>query len=239
MQCIGHRGARGHAPENTRASFRAAIELGAHAVELDVHEVDGRLVVIHDDSVDRTTNGSGPLRDFSLDALCALDAGDGQRIPTLDDVLECIDRRLAVNIEIKGAAIADRVVDAVGRWRRRGWPVHEFLVSSFDHDQLVQARVLDPDVLLGVLVDESVEQGMRVAQDINACALLPSRELVTPELIGHAHELGLRVLVFTVNDPDEIEKMGKMGVDGLITDYPDRVLARWPTVATAPGWLAL
>ena len=236
MQCIGHRGARGHAPENTLASFTAAIELGAHAIELDVQETDGRLVVIHDDSVDRTTNGVGPLGDFSYDELRALDAGDGQSVPTLDEVLQCIDRRLAVNIEIKGAAIADRVVDAVGRWGRRGWPLQEFLVSSFDHAQLVQARELNPDLLLGVLVDESVDEGMRVARELKAYALIPARELVDTEVVRIAHKEGMRLLAFTVNEPKEIEKLGTLGVDGLITDYPDRVLNRWPGVNISRAW---
>jgi len=100
----------------------------------------------------------------------------------------------------------------------------------------VQARELNPDLLLGVLVDESVDEGMRVARELKAYALIPARELVDTEVVRIAHEEGMRLLAFTVNEPKEIEELGTLGVDGLITDYPDRVLNRWPGVDISRAW---
>ena len=138
---IGHRGAAGLAPENTLASFAHAVGLGVDAVELDVHlSADGHLVVIHDERIDRTTNGNGKVADAPLAALRMLDAGAGERVPTLDEVLEAVPRHIAINIELKGPGTAAPVARAVAAYKR------PLLVSAFDHSELARFHSLRPSI---------------------------------------------------------------------------------------------
>ena len=150
--CIGHRGAMGHAPENTLLSLKKALEMGAPCVEVDVYFVDGHLLVFHDDRLERTTNGFGYLADHDFEYLRSLDAGEGERIPTLREVFETVGLKAGVNIELKGPGTARPVVELIADFRGKGWHNDLILVSSFNHRELEMVRCLDPSVRLGALM---------------------------------------------------------------------------------------
>ena len=225
LLCIGHRGAMGHAPENTLLSFRKALELGAHCVEGDVYYVDGHLMVIHDDRLDRTTDGSGYLLEHDFAYLRSLDAGDGEKIPTLEEVFKTVDLRAGVNIELKGSGTAGPVVDFIAARRKDGWRDDLILVSSFNHTELEAVRRMDPQIKLGVLISGPTVDAVGVAVALGAYSVHFLLKSIDRGLVDDAHSRGLRVFVFTVNDPDDIRRMDGLGVDGVFTNYPERVLS--------------
>jgi len=224
LLCIGHRGAMGHAPENTLASFQKALELGTPCVELDVYYVDGKLMVFHDDRLERTTNGSGYLLDQNFDYLRSLDAGNGEKIPTLREVFEAIDLRAGVNIELKGPDTARPVVEFISALRKHGWNDDLILVSSFNHRKLAEVRRIDSRIRLGAMIVGLPVDNAAFAAVLGAYSVHLSLEFIDRRFVDNAHSRGLRVFVFTVNHPDDICKMEKLGVDGVFTNYPERVL---------------
>ncbi|MEL0083582.1 MAG: glycerophosphodiester phosphodiesterase family protein, partial [Gammaproteobacteria bacterium] len=152
LLCIGHRGAMGHAPENTLGSVKAALALGVRHLEIDVYCVEGELLVFHDDRLERTTNGTGRIRDQSLSHLRSLDAGGGQQIPTLEEVCTEIAGKACLNIELKGPGTARPVARLINQLIARGWHHDCFLVSSFDHRQLAEMGQMEPRIKLGALL---------------------------------------------------------------------------------------
>lgn len=236
LLCIGHRGAMGHAPENTILSFKKALELGANCVEADVYHVDGTLMVFHDDRLERTTNGSGYLLDHDFDTLRSLDAGDGERIPTLEELFEIVDLKAGVNIELKGPGTARPVVEFIAARRQYGWRDDLILVSSFTHSRLEAVRRRDPRIKLGVLVAGSPGNAAAVAAGLGAYSVHLSLAFIDRGTVADAHSRGLRVFVFTVNDPDDIRRMAALGVDGVFTNYPERVLKHRKTGGVI-GWV--
>ncbi|ACV27154.1 glycerophosphodiester phosphodiesterase [Kangiella koreensis] len=223
MKVIGHRGAMGLAPENTLLSFRKALELGVDGVEFDVQNIDGNLLVFHDDTLERTTNGSGLLLDHSIDYLRSLDAGQGEKIPFLHDVIELIDIDTFINIELKGLRTASLVMELVKLLDKDRYKKENFIISSYLYSELFLVRQLDPDIQIGVIADELPDVALSFARDVNAYSFHPSLSLVSKELVEQVHEEGMLLYVHTVNDPDNIAKVKAMGVDGIFTDYPDRV----------------
>jgi glycerophosphoryl diester phosphodiesterase len=223
--CFGHRGARGHEPENTVRSVRRALELGADGVEVDVYFVDGQLVVIHDDTLERTTNGRGRVAGKSFAYLRSLDAGSGERIPTLAEIFTVVNRRAVINVELKGPHTAAPVAALITEYvNRRGWSFGDFLVSSFDHARLREARQLCPDLRIGALIMKAPRGVAQFAETLGAWSLHPDKRCVTPKLVADAHGRGLKVFVFTINRPGEIARMKMLGVDGVFSDFPERVV---------------
>lgn len=221
--CIGHRGAMGYRPENTLPSFELAIEQGCPWLELDVYVVESELVVIHDDSLERTTSGKGRLRDWSLAEIRQLDAGDGERIPLLSEVIDLVAHRAAINIELKGRGTAKAVSDLLADYCQRGWNADEFLLSSFRHDELALA---DPTYRRGALFGRrSPKNYFDVTAELGAWALNLDLALAKPKLVNDAHERGLKVFVYTVNEIGDIKRMMEIGVDGVFTNFPDRVFS--------------
>jgi glycerophosphoryl diester phosphodiesterase len=221
--CIGHRGACGHEPENTLRSIRRALELGAHGVEIDVRLVHGELLVMHDAKLDRTTNGRGYLVRKSLATLRTLDAGHGERIPTLREVFETVDRRGFINIELKGPRTARPVCDLVHEFvHRHGWRHEDFLVSSFNRREL--RAVTDPKIPIGLLLTRPTRLYGLSARRVRATAVHPAARWVNARFVADAHRRGLRVFPYTANDPAQIAKLRELGVDGVFTDFPERVL---------------
>ena len=224
MLCIAHRGASGHEPENTLRAMRRAVKLGADMVELDVQNVEGEAVVIHDHRLDRTTNGRGYVEESSLAYVRSLRAGKTERLPLLREVLDTVDRRAAVNIEIKTPAATMLVGAIVNEYLgSRGWRPTDFLISSFDFRQLRLIKRLVPRVrtgalLAGVPLSFSDLRKRLGAWSVNACV-----EFVDREFVRNAHRAGLKVLVWTVNYPEDIARLRTWGVDGVITDFPERV----------------
>jgi glycerophosphoryl diester phosphodiesterase len=236
MLCIGHRGARGHAPENTLASVRMACTLGAHCVEIDVHLVDGELLVIHDDRLERSTNGTGYLKDHSFAELRELDAGQGEQIPTLRELCSVLPGTVGINIELKGPGTAAPVARQIAELREQGWSDNRVLISSFDHEQLAQGRELDPRIKLGILLGAKDSFDPDLAERLGAHAVHPALEGVEQQLVTDAHSHGLKVYVYTVNEADDIERMRKIGVDGVFTDFPELVLDGQADTKGFRGW---
>ncbi|MGH8456543.1 MAG: glycerophosphodiester phosphodiesterase [Stenotrophobium sp.] len=223
---IGHRGARGHAPENTLLALDTGIKLGAHWLEFDVQLHEGALLLMHDLRLERTTNDKGRLDEHTLAQLRALDAGQGQQIPTLEEALDLIDQRAGVNIEMKSwngcaAAVARVVRDYVAQ----GWLLEKFLVSSFHLPELYELRQIAPEIPLGVLLCGVPLDWAGCAVELGAATLNIDDEFVDERLLADAHARGLKVFVYTVNQAEEIARMKKLGVDGVFTDYPERALA--------------
>lgn len=228
MEIIAHRGASGHEPENTRDAFRTAIMLGADRIEFDVHRSGGRLVVIHDDTLDRTTNGFGLVRSAELNKLRRLDAGNGQQIPLLEEVLDLVDKRLKVNIELKGENTSGLAVNVIDRYvRERDWSYDMFVVSSFDHDELRRVKQLQPKIPRAALIGEFPFSFDEIA-DIEAGAINVSSDIVSSGMVDEAHRRRMGVFVYTVNEADNIQRMRAMGVDGIFTDFPDRAAQIFP-----------
>lgn len=221
MICIAHRGASEHEPENTLRAFDAALALGVDAVELDVHLVDGHLVVIHDARVDRTTNGSGPLTDYTFDRLRKLDAGRGERIPTLQEVVDLVRGRARLIIELKGPGTLAPVAALIQGLVRAGAAMYEqFLISSFDHRAIERALHLAPDLPRAPLI-QGVPLGLAAfAEPLRPRSIHISQEFAPPELVDDAHRRGYEVFVYTVNHRDEIDQLRARHVDGVFTNDP-------------------
>jgi glycerophosphoryl diester phosphodiesterase len=220
MIIFGHRGAPGSPRygENTRTSFRKALQSGAGGLEFDVRRCgDGRLVVIHDETLERTTNGRGRVRDLSYGEIRRLDAGFGDPIPLLSDVLDEFGSRCLLNIELKDSGIAPDVKRLVSE---RGLQ-RSVIVSSFDWQELTS---LPPEVPIGLLGSRPARL-VSTACELGATAIHPRRDIVSPELLAAARKADLRIHVWTVNDPDEMIRFLRLGIDGLMTDFPER----WPS----------
>ncbi len=225
MRKIGHRGAKGHAPENTLISFQKAIELGVDGIELDVHLTsDKHLVVIHDESVDRTTSGTGLVNSFTLDALKALRIDNHYEIPTLQEVLDFIDKRIFLNIELKGQKTAMPVLDLIQRYiLEKNWTYDHFIVSSFDWNALQEIRSLNPNIAIGVLAETDLALAIGFADYIKAKSIHPYFHLLTQECSALMQEKGFHVFPWTVNEQEDIHKIKSFNVNGIISDFPDRI----------------
>lgn len=218
---IGHRGAAGHEPENTLRSFRRAVAMGVHAVELDVYRLEDELVVIHDDSLERTTSGTGPLAAHTLAEVRRLDAGAGERIPLLSEVLSSIDEGIGINVELKGEGTGERLPAYLAAYpRSRGC----ILVSSFRQQELAAYREAGGDAALGLLFGRSKEGLFERAEALDPYTIHLSVRLASAGLMGRIHARGLRVFVYTVNELEVLARLRKGKVDGVFSDYPDRIL---------------
>lgn len=215
---IGHRGAAGLEPENTLRSFARALKIGVDAIELDVYCVDGRLVVIHDDTLERTTNGRGEVMATSYDALRRLDAGAGERIPTLDEVLELAADKVTVNVELKGKGTAVPVAACA-----EAHPTADILVSSFDHHELERFRAVAPGARVAPLFHKASSRMFQIAESLRAWSINVSVQLANAERLRSIADNGYRSLVYTVNDPVVAKRLRADGAGGIFTDFPDRM----------------
>jgi glycerophosphoryl diester phosphodiesterase len=225
MLRVGHRGAAGHAPENTLASFRKALEIGVDGVECDIHVCkSGEAVVIHDATLERTTSGKGKVSDFTLKELKTLDAGKGEQIPTLEELLKFIDKRVTLYIELKEDEAVDPVAKIIAHHaENEGWGYEKLPVLSFDHRQLVRirqinTRILTGATLVGIPLDYAACAARAGAWSVNPCI-----EYVDGDFVADARSRGLKTLVWTVNKPEQIAKARALGADALVSDFPDRL----------------
>ncbi len=219
---IGHRGARGHEPENTLCSVRRALALGVQGIEIDVRLADGELIVLHDATLQRTTNGRGAVARKTFAQLRALDAGAGERIPTLREIFETVERRAFINVELKGRGTARRVEALIAEFvEQRGWAHADFLVSSFHRGEL--RAIEDPRIPIGLLLTRPSRLYSLSARRVRAGVVSPALRFVTRRFVEDAHRRGLRVFVHTVNEPRDLARMREFGVDGVFTDFPERV----------------
>ena len=230
MRIIGHRGASGYAPENTLEAFELAIRQGVSMIELDVHRcATGELVVIHDDRVDRTTDGNGLVAEMTLEELKKLNAGNGNQVPTLEEVFEAVARRVKINIEIKGQQVASRLANMLSKYMfEKEWNPNYFIVSSFDHAQLKQFHALLPRIRTGILFESFPLDYQRLLQEIKPFSIHIPANICTIDWVHTIHKAGLEAWVYTVNEPLIFEKLQAMGVDAVFTNYPDRfVKSNW------------
>lgn len=224
MICFAHRGASGHAPENTLAAMEKAVSLGADWVELDVYAVENELVVIHDDRLERTTNGKGYVVEQSLEYLRSLDAGNGEKIPFLHEIFDLINRRAGINVELKGPGTGSPVVSLVNRYvKNYGWDYSQILLSSFNHHELQLAKLLEPRILTGALILALPLNYARFAEELDAYSVHPGIEFLNRAFVEDAHQRGLKVFAYTVNNRGDLARMQYLGVDGVFTDYPEIV----------------
>lgn len=222
---IGHRGAKGHVVENTLESIQMALDLGVDGIEIDVHlSASGDLVVFHDFTLDRMTNGTGELAKMSLSALKKLTVKKLYKIPSLLEVLDLVDKRCLLNIELKGKNTAFEVCKSIKIYgATKGWEYEHFIVSSFQKRELQDVFNIDKNIPLAVLSKASVEDAMEFANTIKAVAIHPNHALLTPDNVSRAQNLGYKVHTWTVNDVETIQRMKSYGVDGIISDFPERL----------------
>ena len=222
---IGHRGAKGHLPENTLASFQKAIDLGANGIELDVHlSADGQVIVMHDETIDRTTDGKGAVKQQPLAVLKTHRIDFQFEIPTLSEVFDLVDRKVLVNIELKVFETAEPVVLLIEKYvLEKGWQYSDFLISSFDWLALEKVRALHAEIPLGVLTSTDLDLAIAFAKVINAETIHPYFHLLTDENVARMQAQNLKVYTWTVNEFEDLHRVTSLGVDGIITDFPDRL----------------
>ena len=230
---IAHRGASAVAPENTMAAFRRAQEMGAECIETDLHlSRDGRLIILHDTTLDRTTSGSGLVKNHTYNELRQLDAGRwfsqsfaGERLPSIDELLDFAGQAdLSLYLEIKGGAGygVERAVISALRGRKESKAT---VVLCFDASVLDRIHQLDRLLMTGLLFESDGEEMVKEAVRVGARQIGPRGDCVTPGLIEDAHRRGLKVIAWTINEGTQMRALAAMGVDGIITNYPDRLLA--------------
>jgi len=216
---IGHRGAKGYEPENTLISFEKAIDLKVDGIELDVHlSLDGVLMVIHDETIDRTTDRKGFVNLFTALEL------KKYKIPTLIEVLDLVNQKCFINIELKGIGTAKPVVDLITHYiSEKNWNYNDFLASSFDWKMLEEVQMLNPKIQIGVLTEESVDEALAFVKKIKAFSIHPDYVLLSKENVALMQENGFEVYPWTVNSKEDIQKIKSFNVNGIISDFPDRI----------------
>ncbi len=218
---IGHRGAAGLEPENTLRSIKAAIEIGVDEVEIDVRvSKDGYLVVIHDETVDRTTNGHGFVRDLTLKEIKNLDAGQGEQVPTLKEVLDLTRNKVVLDIELKVSEALNKTLCLIEEMKIQD---HVVLIS-FKHDLLLKARSSNPNIRTGAIFFESPKLSSLDVIKKYADGIYVHYRNINKDLIDEAHSKNLRIGVWTVNSISDMKRMIRLGVDAVTTDRPDLLI---------------
>lgn len=214
MQIIAHRGASFLEPENTLRAVRKAIKMGADFVEVDVRmSKDNKLVIMHDPDVDRTTNGNGFVKDYTLQELKKLDAGNGESIPTLDEVISCVKGRIGLVIEIKEPGTEVKVLEKINENN-----LENVMLTSFYHKSIKNVRKMNPSVDAGIIFSCQPVDVNQMASSACANTIFPGYKYLDEKLIEQAHENGISVYPWTVDDPEIFEKLVEMGVDGIVTN---------------------
>lgn len=219
MITIGHRGAKGHVAENTLASFETAITLNIDAIELDVHlSSDNEIMVIHDATIDRTTTKKGFVKEFSSIVLKEL------KIPTLEDVFNLINQKCIINIEIKDAKATQKVIQLIDKFiNDHHWNYNLFQISSFNWKVLEEVAVTNSKIAIGVLTEDGIEKALAFAKKINAHSINPYFKLLNQEKVKLIHDNGFKIYTWTVNSTEDIIFVKSLQVDGIISDFPDRI----------------
>ncbi|WP_395059917.1 glycerophosphodiester phosphodiesterase [Flavobacterium sp.] len=216
---IGHRGAKGYVAENTLASFQKAIDLIVDGIELDVHlSSNGEIMVIHDETIDRTTNGNGFVKDFTSVELKQFG------IPTLTEVLDLMNHNFFVNIELKSNDSAEKVIDLIEKYvSENNWDYENFMISSFLWANLEIVSQKNKKIKIGVLSEDSIEIALTFAKEVKAFSVNPYFKLLNPENVKLMHNEGFQIHTWTVNSPEDITFVKSLLVDGIISDFPDKI----------------
>jgi glycerophosphoryl diester phosphodiesterase len=225
--CFAHRGASGHAPENTLLAVITALAMGAAWIELDVFFVEDELVVIHDSRVERTTNGKGNLHRLGLPYLRSLDAGEGEKIPFLREIFDAVSGQAGINIELKGENAAGPTAALIQTYIKNGFfKPEQFLVSSFNHQEILKFKGIAPEIRTGANIYSRPLQDARFAGKLGVDSIHIHRDSVSRAFVQDAHRRGFRVFVFTLNNREDIEFASSLGVDGFFTNYPELCKSR-------------
>jgi glycerophosphoryl diester phosphodiesterase len=219
---VAHRGASAYEPENTIRAIKRAIELGADMVEVDAHSTsDSELVVIHDPTVDRTTNGKGVVKQMTLQEIRRLDAGKDERIPTLREVLELSRNKIEVMIEAKGIGIEKLLVELLEAEDL----LHHIVVTSFMTDAIRKTKELNSKISIGQIFSWKIPNMAQKALELRVSCMVPQYELVTKEMVKELHERRIALFAWTVNNRRVSERLIELGVDGIVTNKPDLMSA--------------
>lgn len=219
MIIISHRGCA-YEPENTLRSFEKAMDIGIDMLEFDIHATkNNQLVIIHDPKLNRTTNGTGYVKDYNLNELRQFDAGKGEKIPLLNELYDLAYGYAELNIEIKCNGIEELVVEFLTKRNA----IEDTLISSFNHQALAKIKQLCPNVRTGLLVYGVPLNITNLLNGTKTFSYHPDEEFILPKHINEAHDAGCKVYVYTVNDIAQAKTLCSYGVDGLITDYPDKI----------------
>lgn len=221
VKIMGHRGAPAYEPENTLRSIRRALKMGVAAVEVDVQLTkDGRLVVIHDDTVDRTTNGHGAVKDLTFAELRALDAGKGEPIPSLEEVVDLVKGRAHLVVELKRPEAAPALL----RFFQEHLLFDAAHVISFWHPVLKTLKEQEPRLRTGVLMVGCPADPVGLARAARADALVLNYRYVNRELVDAAHRQGIRVIVWNIDDPEILKPYLAMNLDAIGTNRPQEII---------------
>lgn len=227
---IGHRGAAGYEPENTLLSFEKAINIGVDWIEFDLHRsADGHLVVIHDDTVDRTTDGHGNVSDMTLEELKRLDAGKGQQIPTFQEVIDLAKGRVKMIPEIKQAGIEMELLDVIDR----NDAVNDCMVSSFFTYSIRRCKEFHPTLQTAAIFSHLPIDFRAMSLDVMADALFLRKDIASHALVKECHKHGFLVCIWNEDVPEEIRKYAEMGPDFMSSNYPDRLKQIMPSAPVA------
>lgn len=215
----------GHVTENTIPSIKKAIELGVDGIEIDVFKCkSGEIVVFHDKKLDRLTNSSGYIEDLSYDSINKIKVMGKYRIPQLIEVIDILPNEIFLNIELKGEETAKKVNEIVTEFiNRTESKLDRFIISSFNWKELEKFRLFNSKIPIAVLTDTSPLNAISVAKKLNAVAINPNYKLLNKNTVNEIKKEGLKIFPYTVNSLNDIDKMKTLGVDGIITDYPERI----------------
>lgn len=221
---IGHRGAMGHETENTISSIKKALELNVDMIEIDVFVIkSGEVVVFHDDILDSLTNAKGKIEEYNWEELKKVVVKGNHKIPLLEDVILTINKKTPLNIELKGSKTAKPVFDVLNTFYKQGWTKNNFTISSFLWDELENYRQLDTTISIGILTEEKPIDAINIAEKLKAQSINPWYKTLTAENIELIHKKGFKIYTYTVNEPETIKKMIRLGVDGIFCNYPERL----------------
>ena len=225
MLNIGHRGAKGYEPENTLLSFQKAIDIGVDGIELDVHlSSDGAIMVIHDETLDRTTNGKGFVNELSLQELKTFQIEKENTIPTLIEVFDLVNKHCFINIELKGNGTSKPVINLIEHYiEEKNWNYGHFIISSFNWSALQEVRKWNAKIPIGVLTHTDLDLAIAFAKFIKAETIHPYFHLLNNENTKKMQNEGFKVFAWTVNETEDIQKIKSFHVNGIISDFPDRI----------------
>ena len=222
----GHRGAMGHTTENTLASIKKGIELKADMLEIDVFKIkSGELVVFHDDNLDRITNAKGKIEDYTFEELRKVLVEGKHQIPTLQEVIEAINKKAVLNIELKGTNTATDTYQIIEEYKKKGWRNKDFFISSFRVQELQKMRSLSKKIAIGLLTyKDPIDSIIKTGKELNAQAINPYFKTLTAENVAVMKANNFKVYTWTVNEPEDIKNLQGLKVNGIITDYPERII---------------
>lgn len=221
MLVIGHRGASGYAPENTLSAFDLAIEQGADGIECDIIQHGDEFFVFHDFRLDRTTNATGLLTQFSHEEIRYIDAGNGQRIPTLTSLVQNLASEKLCNLELKSVSNVKHFSDCLSDLLNRNHiPEENIIISSFHHGVLKQVHALNKRLDIAYLIAHYPEDVEQYFLSLPSHSVNVALDIIDANMVDIAHSLGKRVMVYTVNQVDDINMCKAIGADGIFTDYP-------------------